>query len=280
DLMNYGGIAENVKAMGGKGIEFADTSITEYGIYAFTQQTIAEKLTLNAGLRYQNHSTYGGQWIPTAGFAYELGKQTTWKGTISKGFRSPTMRELFMWGPNPELEPEVIYNYETGISKTFFNQRMSAELTVFFVEGDNLIVNVGPPNGYLNSGEISNKGIELAVNAEPIENLNLNATYSYINMKNPVFATPEHHLFLNAHYRIKRLQLMASIQQVSNLDNDPSPRVNQESYTLLNAKAMYNLTRNLKLFVSGENLLDNSYEVNRFYTMPGVTVFSGLNFVF
>lgn len=280
DVMNYGGIAENVKAMGGNGIVFADTSITEYGLYGFTQQTIAEKLTINAGLRYQNHSTYGGQWIPSAGFAYEIGKQTTWKGTISKGFRSPTMRELFMWGPNPELEPEVIMNYETGLSKSFFSKKMSAEITIFLVEGDNLIVNVGPPNGYLNTGEISNKGIEFALNAEPTNNLKFSATYSYINMKNPVFATPEHHLFLNAHYRIKKLNLIANIQQVSNLDNDPSPAVNSESYTLLNAKATYNITRNLKFFVSGENLLGENYEVNRYYTMPGATVFSGLNFMF
>jgi len=280
DVMNYGGIAENVKAMNGSGIVFADTSITEYGLYGFMQQTLAKKITLNAGLRYQNHSTFGGQWIPSAGFAYEIGKQTTWKGTISKGFRSPTMRELFMWGPNPELEPEVIMNYETGLTKSFFNQKMSAELTFFYVNGDNLIVNVGPPDGYLNTGEITNKGIEFALNAEPAENLKLSATYSYINMKNPVFATPEHQLFLNAHYRFKKLQLTASIQQISNLDNDASPVVNKVSYTLLNAKAMYNLTRNLKLFVSGENLLDVDYEVNRYYTMPGATVFSGLNFVF
>jgi iron complex outermembrane receptor protein len=280
DLMQYGGIAENVKAMAGKGVVFADTSLTEYGLYAFMQQTLAEKLTLNAGLRYQHHSTYGGQWIPSAGFAYQLSDDFTWKGTISKGFRSPTMRELFMWGPNPNLEPEVIMNYETGVSKNFFNRKMNAEITFFYIQGDNLIVNVGPPNGYLNSGEVANKGIEFALNAEPIENLKVGATYSYINMKSPVFATPEHHFFVNASYRIKKFLLTASLQQVSNLDNDPSPKVNLESYAVLNAKATYNLTRNVKLFVSGENLLNAKYEVNRYYTMPGATVFAGVNLVF
>ena len=280
DLMNYGGMAENVKAMGGKGIQFADSSITETGVYGFVQQSLSKKMLINGGIRYQNHSVYGGQWIPSIGFAVNFNKQTAWKGTVSKGFRSPTMRELFMWGPNPNLDPETVMNYETGISKTFFSQKLSAELTLFLVNADNLIVNVGPPNGYLNTGEISNKGIEFALNAEPAKNLTINATYSYINMKNVVYATPEHHLFLNTHYRINKLQLMASIQQVSNLDNDPSPAVNQESYTVLNAKATYNLLKNLKFFVSGENLLGAEYEVNRYYTMPGATFFSGLNFSF
>lgn len=279
DYLNYGGMAENLKAMGGKGIVFADTTISEFGTYLFVQQTLAEKLTLNAGLRYQNHSVYGGQWIPSAGFAWKVGNFTTWKGNVSKGFRSPTMRELFLWGPNPALDPETIISYETGISRFFFDGKMNAELTVYALNGDNLIIMV-PMKGLQNSGEVANKGIELAINTEPLKNLTLNATYSYINMENPVYATPEHHLYFNVVYRINKLQLSANIQQITNLDNDPSPLVNLESYTLLNAKAMYNLTKNIKLYVSGENLLGQTYQVNRYYTMPEATVFAGINLMF
>jgi outer membrane cobalamin receptor len=279
DYSQYGGMAENLKAMGGKGIVFADTSITEFGSYLFIQQTLAEKLTLNAGLRYQNNSVYGDQWIPSAGFAWEFGEATTWKANVSKGFRSPTMRELFLWGPNPNLNPETIISYETGISKLFFNNKMSTELTVYSLSGDNLIVTV-PNQGLQNSGEVNNKGIEVAINAEATKNLTLNATYSYIHMENPVYATPEHHIYLNANYRLNKLLLTANIQQISNLDNDPSPQENFENYTLLNAKASYNLLKNLSLYVSAENLLNQSYQVNRYYTMPGTTVFGGINFSF
>lgn len=279
DFMNYGGLAENLFAKGGKGLVFADTIITELGTYAFFQQTLAEKITLNAGLRYHNHSVYGGQWIPSVGFAFKTPKGFAWKGNISKGFRSPTMRELFLWGPNPNLNPETIWSYETGISKLFFDNRMSAELTVYALNGDNLIVNV-PMQGLQNSGAVANKGIELAIEAEPFENLSLNATYSYINMESPVYATPQHHLYFSAHYGFKKIKLMGNLQQIGKLDNDPSPKVNLESYTLLNAKATYNLTKNLKAFVSGENLLGQNYQVNRYYTMPKTTVFVGANFVF
>lgn len=279
DFMNYGGFAENTLAMNGNGVVFADTALTEYGIYAFTQQKFG-KLTLNAGIRHQNNSQYGGIWIPSLGFAWQLTPKSTWKGNTSKGYRSPTMREMFMWGPNPNLSPETIWNYETGFLSTFANKKIQTEITVFWVEGDNLIVNVGPPNGYLNTGEISNQGLEFALQAEPVKNLNLNTTYSYTHMKNPVFATPEHHFFIEAIYQLQKLQLTANLQYIGNLDNDPLPAVNLESYTLFNAKAMYNLTRNLKLYVSGENLLNTDYEVNRYYTMPGTTIFGGLNIVF
>jgi outer membrane cobalamin receptor len=279
DYMNYGGLAENRKAMNGNGLLFADTTITEYGLYAFMQQRFG-KLVLNTGLRYQDHSVYGNIWIPSLGFAYGFKDGLTWKGNVSKGFRSPTMRELFMWGPNPMLDPESIWNYETGVSKVFFDQRLHAELTLYLIEGDNLIVNAGPPNGYLNSGEVSNRGIEMALRAEPFNNFWLDGTYSFINMKTPVYATPRNHLYFGAKYRLNKMQLSANVQQVSDLDNDPSAVTNYESYTLLNAKALYYINRHLKIYISGENLLNTRYEVNRYYTMPGTTIFAGLNITY
>jgi iron complex outermembrane receptor protein len=279
DYMNYGGMAENLKAMNGKGIVFADTTVSETGVYGFIQQRLANSLTLNAGLRYQNHSVYGDEWVPSAGFAWQLNETTNWKGTVSKGFRSPTIRELFLWGPNPELNPETIINYETGVSKTFFNNELTTEITLFAVNGDNMIISV-PMEGLLNSGKISNKGIEFSASAAPINGLTIESTYSYTNMENPVFATPESHFYFSANYKWNKFQLMASVQEIKNLDNDPSPVVNKEDYTLLKAKAVYNITPNLKWYVSGENLLNENYQVNRYYTMPGATVFTGIGFNF
>lgn len=283
DYMNYGGMAENLFAMNGAGIVFADTTVTELGLYGFVQQTFKEKLVLNGGIRYQNNSIYGGEWIPSVGFAFNFNKSFTWKGNISKGFRSPTLRELFMWGPqNADLSSESILSYETGIHKTLLNNQMSAELTFFAVGGDNLIV-TAPVNGtmkYMNSGEISNKGIEFALNVNVTDDLTVNTTYSYINMENPVYATPEHQFYFNANYKIHKFQFTGSIHQISNLDNDPLPIVNNESYTLLKAKAVYNLIKGLKFYVSGENLLDQKYQVNRYYTMPGITVFGGISYQF
>ncbi|WP_297085732.1 TonB-dependent receptor [uncultured Draconibacterium sp.] len=280
DLMNYGGKAKNIFAIGGQGLTFADTSITEIGTYLFSQQKFGSNLIINAGLRFHHHSEYGSVWIPSVGFANSFSPLTTWKGTISKGFRSPTMRELFMWGPNPNLDPEIVWNYETGVMHTFANNAMHVELTAFFVKGDNLIVNTGLPNGYQNTGEVSNKGLELSIDVKPVNDLAINATYTYTNMKKPVYATPEHHLFLNANYRLKKLLFNANIQYVSGLDNDPTAVSNTENYALLNAKVSYNLSRNIKLYLSGDNLLSTSYEVNRYYTMPEITVFGGINFLF
>ena len=277
DALNYGGIAENLKANMGKGILFADTSVVETGFYGFAQQTLPGKLTLNFGLRYQHHNIYGEKWIPSGGFSWELGRHTTWKGLISKGFRSPTIRELFLWGPNPKLMPENVINYETGFLQSFPNQNLNVELTFFTLEGDNIIVNI-PLKGLMNSGQISNRGIEMSAGLRLSDRLNLNATYSFNHMEKPLFATPEHLILLGSQFRAGKFLFSANIQQIVNIDTDPSMAVTKESYTLLKAKVTCHLGRFLQVYISGENLLDQVYEVNRYYPMPGITLFSGVNF--
>lgn len=279
DYMNFGGLAENLKAMGGKGIVFADTTVYELGYYGFVQQTFAKRLTLNAGLRLQHNQVYGNEWVPSAGLAWKADRSTTIKASFSKGFRSPTIRELFLWGPNPKLQPETVFNYEAGVLKSFYERRLNLELTGFLVKGNNLIVTV-PMKGLLNSGELENKGIEFSVEAHPSTKLRFQAAYSYIHMKSPVYATPKHSLFISSRYRINRTTLMLSLQHVADLDTDPSALVHFEDYTLLNARIGYHLFGAAEIFLNGENLLDQKYEQNRYYTMPGITAFAGFNLSF
>ena len=278
DLMKYGGLAENLKALGGKGILFADTSVVESGIFGFLQYSPTEKLTLNGGIRKQTHSVYDNEWIPAGGLAFKINRNTTLKENISKGFRSPTVRELFLWGPNPDLQPEKIMNYETGVMHTIKNSATSFELTFFLIDGNNLIVNV-PLKGLMNSGEINNKGAEFSAGTQLNKNLGINCAYSFIGMKMPLFATPQHQLFLSAFYKTGKFTFSPSIQFVINLDTDPTPAVSKESYTLLKAKATYYFSKHFQVFINGDNLLNQTYEINRYYPMPGATVFAGLSFV-
>jgi outer membrane cobalamin receptor len=279
DYINYGGKAENELAMAGEGIVFKDTSLYEAAIYCFVQQTILQKLTLNVGLRLQNHEVYGKQWIPSGGFAFNISKLTTWKASVSRGFRSPTIQELYIWNHNPNLEPERIMNYETGILQSFPGNKLNLELTGFIVEGNNLIVNV-PQKGLQNAGEVSNKGIEFASNAHLSKKIAVSVTYSYINMKRPVYATPKHHLFVSSSLRHKNFSIMASIEHVNHLDTDPSIKTYFQDYTLVGIKAGYQIWKYAEAFISAENLLNEKYETNRYYTMPGTTLFGGINFKF
>ena len=73
DYLNYGGLAENELAMDGQGMIFKDTTVYDAGIYGFVQQTLFDRLTLNAGLRLQDHQVYGKELIPAGCLAYKIG---------------------------------------------------------------------------------------------------------------------------------------------------------------------------------------------------------------
>ncbi|MBP7731455.1 MAG: TonB-dependent receptor [Bacteroidales bacterium] len=272
DYLIYGGRAENEKS----GIFITDTTVYDAGIFGFIQQTFAKTFTINAGLRLQMHKIYGTRWIPSGGFAWKLLDNTTWKASVSKGFRSPTIRELFFWNHNINLEPETVMNYETGFLQSFPCIKANLELTGFIVRGDNLIITV-PMKGLQNAGEVRNNGIEFAAGANLSDKLTLNLTYSYNHMKTPIYATPKHNLFGSVNFKLEKFQFMISAQYINHLDVDPAfDKESFETYTLLNSKVSYKIFRFADIFLSAENIFNEKYATNIYYTMPGITLFAGL----
>lgn len=283
DWKEYGGKAENVKAMNGNGVVLGDTTVRETAGYVYFQQELPEKFVLNAGFRLEHNSVYGNEPVPTAGIAYKANPVTTFKASVAKGFRSPTIRELYLWGTaNGNLNPERMINYEISLLRKLLKNKLSFELTLFKSEGDNLIQTVTGTNGtkYENSGEFSNEGIEFSGSYDVSDHLSLNVNYSYISMDNAVIATPEQQLFASGTYRWTRFNFNLSAQHISNLYTQVAPLKIEESYMLINAKIARQISKRTEAFVKCENITDQAYAINYGYPMPRFTVFAGLNLHF
>jgi len=260
-------------------------TVNEAGAYAIVQHNFFEKLTLNAGIRYDNHSVFGGQWIPQFGAAFNALKHTTLKASVAKGFRNPTVRELYLFPPaNASLLPETMWNYEFTVSQGFSNQRGLAEFSIFKAEGENLIMVVPnptppPPFKNQNTGTFSHSGFEVGVKYRIARKFNLQSSYSYLNMDAPKVASPEHQFHVGGNYLIGKFDLSAGIHYIGNLYTRVSPadQMVKNSYTLLNSKVNYSFNKNITLFVSGENLLNQEYQMQYGYPMPGATLFAGIN---
>jgi outer membrane cobalamin receptor len=283
DYIKYGGIAENVKAMNNQGMIFGDTTIWEAAGYAYIQQELFEKLVINAGFRLNHNSVYGNEPVPTGGLSFQPARSTTLKASVSKGFRSPTIRELYLWTPaNAELKPERMMNYEMGILQQLLKNKLSLEVTVFKSNGDNLIVTTmglnGPRNE--NSGKFSNTGIEFAGTYKPIESISFNSGYSFISMDDPIIATPEQQFFASGTFKWHSFSFNLSVQHIQNLYTQISPEKIKNSYTLLNSRIGYTFNRFIDGFIKGENLTDKGYYVNYAYPMPGIVAFGGINLHF
>jgi iron complex outermembrane receptor protein len=280
DYKNYGGISENLKAMNGKGMVFGDETVYEYAGYGYIQQTFFDRLIANAGFRLEHNQMYGNEAVPSGGLAYHIGNATTIKASVSKGFRSPTIRELYLFAPaNKDLQPERMVNYDLGIIHKFFNDRASIEITGYKVKGDNMILTVMGPAGpkNVNSGSFSNIGIEFAGSCRPVNNLDFRVNYSGISMDSPILATPKHQLFISSTYRFSSISINLSLQHINNLYTLVSPSAVTETYTLLNSRIAYRLNGYIDMFIKLENITDEKYYINYAYPMPGRVVFAGLN---
>jgi outer membrane cobalamin receptor len=283
DYKQYGGIAENVYAMNGNGMVFGDTTVWEMAGYVYVQQELVKKLILNGGFRLEHNSVFGNEPVPTIGLAYNPVSTTTLKASIAKGFRSPTIRELYLWTPaNVNLKPERMLNYEIGVIQKIMANKLSLELTVFKSKGNNLIQTVMGPTGpeNQNTGTFSNTGIEFAGIYKPVNRLSLNANYSFISMKEPIVASPEQQLFVSGTYKWDRLSINLSVQNIHKLYIQITPQEETINYTLLNARVSFMVNKYIDLFVKGENLTNKEYYINYGYPMPGIIFFGGINLHF
>ena len=278
DFKQYGGIAN-------QGFKH-DTLITvnELAGYAYAQQTFFNKLTLSAGLRLENSSKFGNELIPLVGLNFNMTESTSFKASASKGYRSPTIMELYLYAPNPDLQPERLMNYEMSWLQSLLNNRLNIELTAFMVNGDNLIQVVVPPfpAKRQNVGSFNNKGIEFSARYVVNRHLHFNMNYNYLNLDMPVIAAPRQQFNLGANYRYKIWNLNVSSQYIENLysftTTDPSKQnIIEPDYLLLNVRVSAKPLKYLELFVSGNNLLNRQYEINNGYPMPGINFNAGFN---
>lgn len=278
DFLDYGGKAWNKYLDGRANSTIVDTSLYDAAGYVMVQQTLLDKLTLNAGVRYERSKSFGGEWVPQAGLAYTPLRATVIKASVGKGFRNPSIRELYLFAPaNPELEPERMWNYEIAVNQTLLNGRLALELAAYLADGKNMIQVVAPPPKNMNTGEFLNKGAELSFRWHAFKNFNLQGSYSFLHMDTPLLYSPKHQVFLAAGYRVDRWGLSLNGRFVDGLYSATGSNPAVESFATLDARVSFQLFKWLGLFVKGENLTDRSYQIITGYPMPGITVFGGVN---
>ncbi len=242
--------------------------------YVDFRQDLLSWLTVDAGIRLDHHSVTGTEWIPQAGLVIRPVSTGELKAMASKGFRNPTMREMYLYPPsNEELEPERIWNYE--LSWRHRIDAFSYGLNIFYIKGDNMIQTIQRKN--VNTGEIENYGAEIEATWRFNNNISLTTNHSLLHMEHKIVAAPEYKGFLGANYHKNRWTAIAGLQFINNLYTEVGDQETKENFCLLNASVSYALTKACSLWVRGENLLAQSYEINLGYPMPRATFMGGVN---
>ena len=109
---------------------------------------------------------------------------------------------------------------------------------------------------------------------------NLRANGAYLHMKNKIVAAPEATGYLGIDYHQNKWLATLGIQSIANLYTAVGAAEQKENFWLVNASVTYAATRNLSLWVRGENLLAQKYEIILGYPMPRATFTGGINLNF
>ena len=249
--------------------------------YVDFRQDITSWLTADAGLRYDHHSVSGSEWIPQAGIVVRPMDDGEIKGLVSKGFRNPNPKEMFLYkSANDELKPERLWNYELSWAHRLGAIHYGANL--FYIKGDNMIqtVTVGGSPKNINTGEIENYGAEVEAEWRINRHWSLNTNHSILHMENKVLAAPTYKGFLGADYHCGQWTVNAGLQLINGLYTAVGAAEEKEDFVLLNLAASYALTHHISLWARGENLLAQSYEINLGYPMPRATFMGGVDIHF
>ena len=251
----------------------------EEAAYLLTQQ-IFGPITLDAGIRLENHSLYGTEWVPQAGISWVPVPGTSIKFSASKGFRTPNLRELYMYAvANENLEPERAWSYDFTVSRKWLEGRLGTELSLFQTKGSNIIevTVVEGKRANRNVGAFENKGVEFSTYWQALDNLRFNANYSYLHMGTIYTGAPVHKAYVSGTWNIGKFAVNLGAMGIKDLYLTTGDDAQKSEYIDLKCRLSWQASSWLTLFVRGENLLNSDYQTMAGFPEPGIIILGGLS---
>jgi vitamin B12 transporter len=270
-------------------------------VYGQLQAEVVPGLTLTAGLRYEDHDTYGSHTLGQASVAWALNEgNTVVRASFGQGFRAPGLYELYSEYGNLNLSPEDFDSWDAGIEQRFLGGKARASATWFHREADNEIrffscVSAADPLcapggvsrfGYYNNVQKTKaQGLELIGELKPITGLTFTGNYTYTDAESNSGANkgkqltrrPKTMANLSATYRwpVGLTTTVAARHVGKTYNNDANTQV-VASYTTVDLRAAYPLKDGLEVFGRVENAFDKDYQTILNYGTPGRGAFVGL----
>ena len=262
-------------------------------------------LTLNGGLRYDDHDRYGGQTLFAAGGVWRLPTGTVLRASYGEGFKAPSLYQLFSEYGNVALDPEAAEGWEAGVDQSLFGSKVVVGASWFdrittnqiiynscsstqtnpmcFVPGDPTTRRFGY---YSNVARSKAHGVEAAA-ALTLGGLVLDGNYSWIVAEDRSPGTANFGKWLPRRPRQTAnasvsyafdfgLGLGAAVRWSGKSFDNASNATRLDDYTLVDLRAEFALSDAVKLFARAENIFDEQYMTAFRYGSLGRSVYAGI----
>ena len=263
-----------------------------------------DKLITTAGLRWDSWESYDGSYYdtntpainityndrkdsalsPKLGALYHLDDKTDLRGSIGKGFKAPSVHQLYnviitgstMIYGNPELNPEICTSYELG-ARHQFSDSLNSEISLYQTYVDDLIGTyvISPTRkDYTNLSSVSISGLESSLKYK------MNTKWSFMlgyvfsksiitdNDTDPTLEnknierSPRHKGQIGILYNNPDLDsgnLTARYQ--SRMYDDTNNTIELGGYWNVDMNLTRQINRNMELSLRVENVIDRKYDL-------------------
>lgn len=233
---------------------------------------------VTAGLRYAKPEDFDAKWLPTLGYYRPITPAWSAFGSVRRGYRVPSFRELFLFGVNnPDLRPETVLQYEVGARRSLAGGGQF-DVSVFQLHSDNLIIQAprpatappGPPLQLQNVGDVTRRGFELGLRRPVSTDTAVYANFSYLNPGDIKAQTVGRRLAAGVDHRSGKWMLSGDVEYVDRLfDYDQTNTlVEVPSFIVVNLKVTRPLSQGVRAGLVVENLFDRTYRVDPAYPYP------------
>jgi outer membrane cobalamin receptor len=273
DTARYGGRARNIKAA----LDYGDHYVSEGGAFLRAAWRATERFRLNSGFRYEHNSATGDVAVPEFGASYRLSSQYSLSIAIGKGFRNPTIRELYLFpAPTPTLRPERLWNYQ-GTFHFRPARSLVGWVTVYYADVRDLIVTTGRfPNLKLeNVGRVANRGVDANARWQLHPRASVRVGVAHLGSTDLAPYAPENKLNCALELDASKAIVTLSAITVGRTWFDTAHSRQLSGYTVANMGAAVPIAARTSLLFSIDNLFDREYEVLNGYPMAGITGTAG-----
>jgi outer membrane receptor protein involved in Fe transport len=177
------------------------TGLNNYAAYINWEFSPLENLRIVASIRYDlfhynfnnylKPSSFSGspdtvnsfrRISPKIGLTYNFSAGTGIYANYSEGFVPPQVTEMYKGVRVPDLNPSIFQNYEAGGWIELIKNRMTADISIYRLNGVNEIISVRLDDGLTenrNTGKTSHEGIEMGIRANPLKDIEIRFSGAY-----------------------------------------------------------------------------------------------------
>ena len=279
---------------------FGDHNGSTWAIFFQDEIHVHDLITATVGFRHDYHYVDTGnhdyQFNPKFGITIKPSLFTTIRSSIGRGFRSPTMAEMFTETttsgfrvvPNPDLKAEKAWSYEIGINQ-ILSRNLLIDIAAFHNDYENFIEPERDEQNtifFINASRARIRGFELLMQSSWWKKrLNFTVSYTYLDPQyvskdktfwwwfneltgkeksevsygEPLAYRPKNLLTCSFSFNYKAVEVGVDYRYVSRLDSvKVFPREDRVPQKVLDTRIRFNFD-NLTISANINNLLNYNY---------------------